>query len=213
MEIKVAKFAKSSLKKMISYPTCFLIKTFWLGKTQELSNLPASACIIISNHESYLDFLLIGYSLKREANKNFTFWAKTKVVNHIIWKIYSDLFHSIEVNGNLRKVFELSQQAIINGEYVCIFPEGKRSRNGELQTFMKGYLRLASSLGIEIAPVFLENTYGAWPSHQKFPHFRKCNISFHPSIKVPIDLTEEELDAFNLTIMKKYEGFSKISRS
>ena len=211
--IRIVRIAISFLGKILSVVTAFLIRCFWVGRINKISNIPPTPCILISNHESYLDFLLIGYALRNKAKIKFSFWAKTKVVNHLIWRIYSNIFKSIEVNGNLRKLNEISQQAINRGESVCIFPEGKRSRNGQLQPFQKGYLRLASSIGIEVVPIFLENTYIAWPSHKLLPNFRKCNITFHPAIKISKDLTEEEISEINLTLMKKYEGFSKKSKS
>jgi long-chain acyl-CoA synthetase len=207
----IVRHANSLFIKIFSYTSAFLIRTFWLGKTEGLEYIPDTPCIIISNHESYLDFLLLGYVLRRKANKNFSFWAKTKVLNHFIWKIYSNIFSTIEVNGSIRKLNELSQQAMERGEYVCIFPEGKRTRNGKLQVFMMGYLRLASLIGTEIVPVYLENTFRAWPSHKLFPRFRKCQITFFPSVAVSKELTEEELEEVNRTMMKKYEEFSNKS--
>jgi len=198
--------------RIFSFATASLIRSFWLGKTEGISNIPDSPCILISNHASYLDFLLIGYVLKRKANKNFTFWAKTKVINHFLWKTYSNIFNSIEVVGNLRKLNELSSQALNKGQYICIFPEGKRSRDGKLQPFKKGYLRLASSIGTNIVPVQLENTFLAWPAHQLLPKFKKCSITFYPPIEISKDLTEDEIDQINLTIMKAYEIFRSKSQ-
>lgn len=209
--IRIVRIANSVLGKTLSVVTAFLIRCFWVGRINKISNIPAIPCILISNHESYLDFLLIGYALRNKAKIKFSFWAKTKVVNHLIWRIYSNIFNSIEVNGNLRKLNEISQQAINRGEYICIFPEGKRTRNGDLQHFWKGYLRLASSIGIEIIPVFLENTYIAWPSHRLLPIFKRCHVTFHPSIKISKDLTEEEIDKINSTIMHKYKEFRENS--
>lgn len=211
-QLKIVRLTNLFFTRTFSLLTALVIRSSWLGKTEGLTNIPATPCILISNHESYLDFLLIGYVLKRKANKNFTFWAKTKVVNHHIWRTYSNIFNSIEVAGNLRKLNELSSQAMNNGQYVCIFPEGKRTRDGELQPFMKGYLRLASTIGCKIVPIHLENTFFAWPAHRLFPRYKKCNVTLYPPIEISKDLTEEEIDQINLTIMKKYESFRSKSR-
>ena len=211
-QLKIVRLTDLFFTRTFSLITAFVIQSFWLGKTEGLSNIPATPCILISNHESYLDFLLIGYVLKRKANKNFTFWAKTKVVKHCIWKTYSNIFNSIEVAGNLRKLNELSSEAMSSGHYVCIFPEGKRTRDGELQPFMKGYMRLASQIGCKIVPVYLENTFLTWPAHRLFPGFKKCNITIYLPIEISKDLTEEEIDQINLTIMKKYESFRSKSQ-
>lgn len=197
---------------VVSFFTAILIRIFWLGKIEGLENIPASPCIIISNHASYLDFLLLGYVLKRKSGKKFRFWAKTKVVKHSLWKTYSKLYNSIEVNGNFRKLNELSAQAIQNGECVCIFPEGQRTRNGTIQSFKSGYLRLAASSGIEVVPAFLENTYLAWPAHNFLPKFRKCHVRFYPSIPIEKNISETMLDELNVRIMKKYGQYAEQTR-
>lgn len=185
----------------------WFIKAFWLGRVSGLENLPKTPCIIISNHESYLDFILLGYVFRKKAGIEFTFWAKTKVVKHILWKKYSNIFSTIEVseNGTNRKLNELSIQVIKEGSYVCIFPEGKRTRNGELQKFKEGYLYLASAGSIEVAPVFLENTFKAWPTHQKLPYPKRCNITFLPSFNVPAGLNESQISDLNVQVMEKYQ--------
>lgn len=197
------------LLKTFSLANAWIIKTFWLGKIEGLDHVPTSPCIIISNHESYLDFLLLGYVLKKNAHKDFRFWAKTKVIKHCIWRFYSNLYNTIEVNenGNWRKLNELSLQALSNGEYVCIFPEGSRSRNGDMQKFKVGYLRLASANRVKVVPAFLENTYNTWPAHRSFPRIRRCKITFYPPMEIPKDLTESEIEEFNLIVMTTYESF------
>jgi long-chain acyl-CoA synthetase len=187
----------------------WLINACWLGKVSGLKNLPKTPCIIISNHESYLDFILLGYVLRKKAGINFTFWAKTKVIKHILWKTYSNIFSTIEVyeNGTNRKLNELSIQVINGGSYVCIFPEGRRTRNGELQNFKEGYLYLAAAGAIEIVPVFLENTFKAWPMHQKLPKPKRCNITFLPSFHVQDNLNEIQISDLNARVMEKYHQF------
>jgi len=209
----IVQFITTCFQRIIANTTAVLIKFLWLGKIEGLRNIPASPCIIISNHESYLDFLLLGYVLKRKANLNFSFWAKPKVRNHFIWRVYSNIFNTIEVNGNINKLNDQSRLALKSGKYVCIFPEGKRTRNGELQPFMKGYLRLASTIGIELVPVFLENTFAAWPAHKLLPKFHKCSLAFYPPIQIPEGLTEEEINLINTDMMKKYEDFKTKCRN
>jgi len=206
---RIRKITRSFFIKLMSEITAFLIKSFWLGKVEGLSNIPETPCIVISNHESYLDFLLLGYTLKRKSDKSFRFWAKTKVVNHTIWKIYSNIFNSIEVNGNIRKLYELSTQALNIGEYVCIFPEGRRTRDGDIQPFKEGYLRYATSIGIEIVPAYLTNTFRVWPAHNFLPKFRKCGVTFYPSIKIEKNLTEDEIHQVNLMIIENYKELSQ----
>lgn len=192
--------------KIIAFITAFVIKTFWLGRVNGLSNIPQNPSVIISNHLSYLDFLLIGYVLNRKANKRFRFWAKTKVVNHSIWKFYSGIFQSIEVDcgHGFRTLYEMSQQAITDGEFVCIFPEGTRSKDGNLMPFKEGYIKLAATCSVEILPIYLENTFVAWPSHKSLPKIQRCNLTFYPALTISKDPSRMEIEQVNLAMMDQY---------
>ena len=48
------------------------------------------------------------------------------------------------------------------GFSLVIFPEGTRSRGGEMGEFKKGSLRLATKIGIPIVPVTIDGTYKAY---------------------------------------------------
>lgn len=194
---------------IISVTTVVLIKLFWLGKIEGEANIPDKPCVVISNHASYLDFLLIGYALNRATKKQFRFWAKTKVVNHFLWKTYSSIFKTIEVKVNSSNLYKSSIQALNKGEFICIFPEGTRTRNGELLQFKEGYLKFASKVETDIVPVFIENTYEAWPSDKLLPKALKCNITFYPSVKISKDASCFEIEEINLLIMKKYDCWRK----
>jgi len=192
--------------KFVTNLTTFAIKKLWLGKIEGIANVPPYPCIIIANHASYLDFLLLGYSLRISVGVPFSFWAKKKVVDHPLWGVYSSISNVIEVSDKEfhGKLVESTRNAIENGDYVCIFPEGTRSRSGELLSFKRGYLKIASKLGVEIVPAFLENTHQTWPTHKIFPRLKKCNVTFFPPIQIPEDADNSEIQKLNMTIREKY---------
>jgi 1-acyl-sn-glycerol-3-phosphate acyltransferase len=197
--------------RIITGCTALLVRSLWLGTIDGISNIPAHPCIIIANHASYLDFLLIGYSLNRKAKVPFTFWAKSKVVHHSLWKTYSNIFPTIEVenNGGIDTLLQNSRQAMQRGKYICIFPEGTRTRTGDLQHFKQGYLKLAAATGVEIVPAFLENTHAGWPPGKWLPKRKKCNITFHSAIKISPTMNKSELDEINKSIMNTYWEMKK----
>ena len=54
---------------------------------------------------------------------------------------------------------------IKRGMPVMIFPEGTRSRDGELQPFKDGAFRLAIETGAQILPIAVDGTHTALPKH------------------------------------------------
>jgi 1-acyl-sn-glycerol-3-phosphate acyltransferase len=55
---------------------------------------------------------------------------------------------------------------IRNGVSIMIFPEGTRSKDGDLQSFKKGGFVLAVESGVPILPIVIHGTYGIMPKKQ-----------------------------------------------
>jgi 1-acyl-sn-glycerol-3-phosphate acyltransferase len=203
---------KGLIVKTINSTTAQIVRYMWLGKVAGTGNIPPHPCIIIANHESYLDFLLIGYCLVKVVGVPFQFWAKSKIFHHSLWKIFSKTFSAIEVgrNGCVDDLMDISRKSLKGGSYICIFPEGTRSRTGELLPFKQGYLKLASSLGIEVVPVYLENTFYAWPPFKRLPRRKKCNITFSSPIKIARDIKRTDMEKINKAIIDRYHEYKNL---
>jgi 1-acyl-sn-glycerol-3-phosphate acyltransferase len=78
-------------------------------------------------------------------------------------------FPAPDVARNIRHWWDL-------GESICLYPEGTRSADGELQPFKVGGFRLARDHGVEILPVVIDGTHGILPKGAAT--FR--NGLFHP---------------------------------
>lgn len=59
---------------------------------------------------------------------------------------------------------EVAKQRLASGIAVWISPEGTRSRDGKLGPFKKGGFHLATQLGAEIVPAYVEGTGDAFPA-------------------------------------------------
>lgn len=195
----------------INFTTAKVVQWMWLGDITGTHNIPKHPCILIANHESYLDFLLIGYSLVKVVCIPFQFWAKSKVTRHHLWKKYSEIFSAIEVgkDGRISELMEISAKAIEQGSYICIFPEGTRSRTGEFLPFKQGYLKLASAYGLDVVPIYLENTFDAWPPQNRLPRRKRCNVTFYPPIEIAKDMKKPDIEMLNREIMESYRKFRR----
>lgn len=190
--------------KKISIP---LIKKLWIDKIEGLENIPKEGpCIIIVNHSSYIDFLIIGTLFEGILNTPISFWANLKVVNHPIFKYYAKYFKciAVDVNNPTLEFWKNSVRRINEGIFLCIFPEGTRSRNGKIAEFNPGYLRLASNTKTKIIPIFLSNTFNILPPNKKIPNFQKSNIKIFKPIEMQIKINKNEISDFNLEIFNKY---------
>jgi len=67
--------------------------------------------------------------------------------------------------GVMKTILSLLEQ----GKKVVLFPEGTRSKNGELQPFKHGISMLVARSKTAIIPVYVDGAYRAWNRSQKFP--------------------------------------------
>jgi 1-acyl-sn-glycerol-3-phosphate acyltransferase len=124
------------------------------NKDIALNNSP---CIIILNHQSFLDiYLLCMQSCKNLCFivtdwpfKKFFFFAPIMRMNkYIRTATYEDKLQFMDACGDV-----LAE----GGTLVC-FPEGTRSRSGNLQNFQNGIFRVSVATGAKVVPMVLRNT-------------------------------------------------------
>jgi 1-acyl-sn-glycerol-3-phosphate acyltransferase len=71
-----------------------------------------------------------------------------------------------------------SLRRLKRGEMVLIFPEGTRTRNGELGVFRPGFTTLAVRSGAAILPVAIEGAFAAWPRRHKLPRLGRIRVHY-----------------------------------
>lgn len=70
------------------------------------------------------------------------------------------------------------------GQVVGVFPEGHRSRDGELLELQTGAARAALTVGADIVPVSIVGSFDAWPRQRWFPSlFRPIVVEYHRPIR------------------------------
>jgi long-chain acyl-CoA synthetase len=75
------------------------------------------------------------------------------------------------------------------GEILLLFPEGTRSRTGNLQKFKAGSGVIAQRLGLPILPAYISGTHAAMPKGRRLPRRGPIEIRFgHPFL--PTDVLE-----------------------
>jgi len=70
------------------------------------------------------------------------------------------------------------------GKALVIFPEGGRTRSGELMQFKPGAFRLALTFGVSIVPVAISGAYEIWPASRLLPRPGRLKIQYLRRIDV-----------------------------
>jgi long-chain acyl-CoA synthetase len=136
-------------------------------------NIPNEPCIIVANHRSALDGLIITARMKHKTTQNTFFFAKEK---H--WRTKFARFMAgknnvivMDINKNLKESLQQMSYVLRQGKNVIIFPEGTRSKDNELKQFKETFAILSKELKIPIVPVVIKGSEKAVIKPLKFPRF------------------------------------------
>jgi 1-acyl-sn-glycerol-3-phosphate acyltransferase len=132
-----------------------------------LKNIPPTGpVLVVSNHQSHFDPPLIGTGCWRRMNY---LARKTLFRPPLGWLIGTLDAIPIDRDGLGLNGIKESLRRLKRGEMVLIFPEGTRSRDGEIAPFRPGFTVLAARSKAWILPVAIEGAFDAWPRWRKFP--------------------------------------------
>lgn len=135
------------------------LRWFYRVRIQGCDNFPATGgVLLICNHISYLDPVLIGTYIKRPVR--FLSWEGFEriPVMHQIMR----LMGTVPIDPSRSKdAMTKALEALRRGEVVCIFPEGHVTRNGALQELRGGFELLARRAECPIVPAWIDGKWGS----------------------------------------------------
>jgi 1-acyl-sn-glycerol-3-phosphate acyltransferase len=116
--------------------------------------------IIVSNHQSGADILVLfkTHAVFKWVSKKSLFYLP-----FIGWNMMMNGYIPIERTRGRSKLrmMDKAVEAVKKGNSLMIFPEGTRSRDGNLQPFKSGAFRLALETGASILPIAIKGTFHA----------------------------------------------------
>jgi 1-acyl-sn-glycerol-3-phosphate acyltransferase len=123
-----------------------------------------SAYVIVANHQSFGDILAIAATYLP-----FKWVSKQSVFKmpFIGWNMALNGYVPI-VRGDkesAERMFAKCRRWIERGVSVVFFPEGTRSKDGEIKDFKPGAFKLALDTGAQILPILLDGTRDTLPKH------------------------------------------------
>lgn len=216
-------FLPKSLRKYITKKTTYyLVNKYADLKIKGIENIPDNEPVIfIGNHLSNLDGLLLS-KLFEERNKKVLFLAGVKLKGEAITRAVLEIVPHIEIEPNKpdRKALKNAIKALKDGYSILIFPEGTRSRNGEMLKGRSGVYLIAKMAGAKIIPVAITGTEKCLPvessgkmSKESFIH-SEVLVTFGKSFDLQdLPESEEPVDEMMKKIAKllpfEYRGYYK----
>lgn len=157
-------------------------------------NVPSrGGVLIVSNHQSYLDPILLPMYLDRPLN----YIAKSELFKNRLssWLLRS-VFNAFPVRqgrSDVRAVKETIHR-LQEGHLMNIYPEGSRTEDGEIAPLLPGVALIVERAKVTIVPAVIVGAFAAWPIHRKFPRRAPVYIRFGPPMNLA-GLTREEIMA------------------
>jgi len=145
-----------------------LTHTLYRIRTTGLEHVPATgAALIVCNHISYIDWLLLQAVQRRRIR--FLVWApfaRAWGLRHLIrWS------KAIPIDGSagpraIVTALRTASEALAQGDLVCIFAEGGLTRSGFMMPFHRGFEQIVKKTPAPIIPVCLNHVWGSVFSYQ-----------------------------------------------
>ncbi|MCM8782420.1 MAG: AMP-binding protein [Candidatus Omnitrophica bacterium] len=158
-----------------------IFKTLWLLRVRRNIILKKGPFLICPNHASYLDPFAIFLSLPLKLAVNTYFLGAANILEkpYFRWAMKIGRLIPIDPNLNLTDAMQAVSYCLSHKKIVCIFPEGTRSVDENIQEFKKGVGIIIKELGVVSVPTYIKGSHKAWPRTRFFPRlFRPLNVIF-----------------------------------
>ena len=177
----------------VTWARCIVHSSFlWRVHVEGAENIePGKHYVIAANHQSMMDIMscLCGLPIP------FKFLAKKELFSipcvgwHMSLSGYIPLDRSSRASG--KNALERSREWLQKGVSVLFYPEGTRSKDGQIKAYKMGAFKLAAEEEVEVLPVVLDGTREGLAKHSwRFDRFAVFKVSIGKPVKLPKGDTE-----------------------
>ena len=139
--------------------------------------LPVGPCVVVANHSSHADAAAMLAAMPARSRPVVAaaadYWFGSRVRAVICRRLVAGF--AVKRHGGGSADLASASSWLAAGGSVVVFPEGSRSRTGELGAFHSGATRLAATAGVPIVPVALVGTNRLLPVHGR-PHLGHVEV-------------------------------------
>ena len=156
------------------------LRLYFRLKGEGIENIPDGPFILAPNHQSFFDGLFVAVFLKNKLMKKTYFYAKEKHIKQRWLKFVANKNNVIVMDlSDLKSSLQKLASVLRKERNIIIFPEGTRTKTGNIGDFKKTFAILARELNIPIVPVAINGAYDALPTGKIFPRpWKKVNVKF-----------------------------------
>ena len=188
-------------------------RLLWGATIEGREHLPRTGpFILVANHCSNLDPLMMGWASGHQIGRVVHFMAKIEMRGWPIigWLATQAGVYFVRRGERDRAAQQFSLAALADGRPIAIFPEGTRSRNGRLRDGKPGAALIAMRSGARIVPAGVSGTHRIFPDGSRWPRASRVRIRYGEPFSLPQQMTgrldREALAAGTERIMSAIEA-------
>lgn len=170
------------------------------------------AYVVAPNHNSNFDIVVMS-----TVPHNFKYLSKSSVrflpfLGQALW-VLGTYWIKRDRSGRDLEVMKRVERRLGEGISVLIFPEGTRSRDGNLGRLKKGAFKTAANAGAPLLPVGLSGTFaisprGKLPSRRGFPVHVNIGEPFHVDPEAPVEQEMQRFEEVMLALLEENSRFA-----
>lgn len=137
--------------------------------------------ILVANHASLFDILAILAFYPEVAFFGKAYLTRIPVFGRVLQMLDFVPMETLGFRHTKEMLLQLKERS--ERLTVAIFPEGTRTRTGELSRFRKGFIHLLRATGYKVLPVTLNGFYFFKPAHRFYINFLSpLGVVVHPPL-------------------------------
>lgn len=166
----------------------FVARVLWGARVEGTERIPREGpFILVANHSSNLDPLILGWAIGKRTDRLIHFMAKAEMRRWPLlgWLASQSGVYFVRRGEGDRAAQRVSLEALADGRPIALHPEGTRSRDGRLKAAKPGAALLAMRSGAPLLPVGIAGTHRIFPGGSRFPHPTRIVIRIGEPFTLP----------------------------
>jgi 1-acyl-sn-glycerol-3-phosphate acyltransferase len=180
------------VREWFYHPGCaiigFVSRLLWRASIEGVEHLPRSGpFILVANHCSNLDPLMMGWASGHQIGRVVHFMAKIEMRRWPIigWLATQSGVYFVRRGESDRAAQRFSLEALAAGRPIAVFPEGTRSRTGHLREGKPGAALIAMRSGAPLVPAAVSGTHRIFPGRSRWPRPTRVRIRIGEPFSLP----------------------------